>query len=68
MLKSLAKYEYVDEAFAEYVPANEHGFPLTLHKVEVLVLTHRSLLPVSMCSLKLCAGVPKVPFAKYNVS
>lgn len=68
MLKSLAIYEYVEDALAEYVPANAQGFPFASHNDDVFVFTHRSLLPVSMCSRKLCAGVPNVPFAKYNVS
>ena len=36
MLKSLARYEYVEEALAEYVPAKAQGVPLALHNVEVL--------------------------------
>jgi hypothetical protein len=30
----------------------------------VTALTHRSLLPVSMCNRKFCAGVPRLAFAK----
>jgi hypothetical protein len=61
-------YSYVDEEFAEYVPANEHGFDLPKHREELGVLTHRSLLPVSKCSLKDWAGVPIEALTKYNVS
>jgi hypothetical protein len=59
---------YVEDELALYVPANEHGLPLLLHNVDVGVLTQRSLLPVSICNRKLCAGVPSVTLAKYNVS
>jgi hypothetical protein len=68
MLKSLATYAYVDDEFAEYVPAALHGLPFSLQYAELGELTHKSLLPVSICKRKLCAGVPSVPFAKYNVS
>jgi hypothetical protein len=68
MLKSLAMYEYVDDEFAEYVPAEAQGLPLDLQSAELGVLTQRSLLPVSRCKRRLCDGVPNVPLAKYNVS
>lgn len=68
MLKSLAIYEYVDDEFAVYVPANAQGLPFDLQSAELGVLTQRSLLPVPKCNRRLCAGVPNVPFAKYNVS
>jgi hypothetical protein len=61
-------YEYVEDEFAEYVPVDAQGLPLDLHNTEVGVFTQRSLLPVSRCNRKLCAGVPNVPFAKYKVS
>jgi hypothetical protein len=61
-------YEYVDDEFAVYVPANAQGLPFVLHSAELGVLTQRSLLPVSRCNRTLCAGVPNVPLAKYNVS
>lgn len=61
-------YEYVDDKLAEYVPVDAQGLPLDLHNTEVGVFTQRSLLPVSRCNRKLCAGVPNVPFAKYNVA
>lgn len=53
MLKSLATYEYVEDEFAEYVPANAQGFDFVLQYVEEAVFTHRSLLPVSRCNRKL---------------
>ena len=68
MLKSLAMYEYVEDELAVYVPADAQGLPFDLHSAEVGVFTQRSLLPVSRCNRKLCAGVPNVPLAKYNVS
>jgi hypothetical protein len=68
MLKSLAMYEYVDDELAVYVPVDAQGLPFDLHSAELGVLTQRSLLPVSRCNRRLCAGVPKVPLAKYKVS
>jgi hypothetical protein len=61
-------YEYVDEEFATYVPDDEHGSPCDLHSVEEGVFTHRSLLPVSKCRRRFCAGVPRDALAKYKVS
>jgi hypothetical protein len=57
----------VDEELALYVPESAHGLPLDLHSADWALLTQRSLLPVSICNLNDCAGVPSVPFAKYNV-
>jgi hypothetical protein len=68
MLKSLAIYEYVEDELAVYVPVDAQGLPSDWHNAELGVFTQRSLLPVSRCNRKLCAGVPNVPLAKYNVS
>jgi hypothetical protein len=58
----------VEDELAVYVPADAHGLPFDLHNDELGVFTQRSLLPVSRCNRKLCAGVPSVALAKYNVS
>lgn len=68
MLNQEPTYLYVDDAFALYVPANAQGFEDPVHNADVLVLTHKSLLPVSRCNRMDCAGVPKVALIKYNVS
>lgn len=64
MLKSDETKEYDDDALALKVPASEQGFDLDSQRVELGVLTHRSLLPVSITKRKLCAGVPRVILQK----
>jgi hypothetical protein len=64
MLKSLARYSYVDEVLAEYVPDSAHGLFDSWQKEELAELIQRSLLPVSRCNLNDCAGVPNETFAK----
>ena len=63
MLKSLERYLYVDDALGLKIPDSEHGFPLESHKIDDAAFVHRSLLPVSICSLSFCGGVPKLTFA-----
>ncbi len=64
MLKLLAMYWYVEDVLAAYVPANAHGLLLAPQRFEAGVLTHKSLLPVSICSLTAFAGVPTVALMK----
>jgi prolipoprotein diacylglyceryltransferase len=44
------------------------GLPADLHSTDEGVFTQRSLLPVSICNLNDCTGVPIVTFAKYRVT
>jgi hypothetical protein len=64
MLNALLTNWYVEDSFALYVPESPHWLPRSVHNRELKELTHRSLLPVSMCRRKDCSGVPSVAFAK----
>ena len=57
----------MDEELASYVPETEQSLFLLRHSCDVTELTHRSLLPVSKCNRRGCAGVPIDALAKYNV-
>jgi hypothetical protein len=64
MLKALLTYLYDEDEFALYVPDWPHWLPPCRQSCELAALTQRSLLPVSMCRRKFCAGVPKLALAK----
>ena len=53
-------YSYVDDELAEYVPEAWHSLASWVQNLDDGVLTHKSLLPVSMCNLKGAGGVPMV--------
>ena len=53
-------YSYVDDLFAEYVPETWHSLASWVQNWDDGVLTHKSLLPVSMCNRKGAGGVPMV--------